>query len=61
MNLPNEGKAQHSKWLPISPEVQEGPQKNTAVAGKTINESIKTLIQKRMQSLLQPMDDESEH
>lgn len=61
MKVPNEGKEQHAKWLPISPEVQEGPKKSTPISEKTVNNSIKTLLQKKMQTLLQPMDDASEH
>ena len=51
MKTPNEGKGHQERWLTISTDPQEAPQKSPLSSGKTIDESIKVQIQKRIQTL----------
>jgi hypothetical protein len=61
MATPNINQEQSPKWIPLSSVLQETPIKNTKTSPKTIDESIKNQIQKKMQSLLKPLkDDEDE-
>lgn len=61
MATPNINQEQSPKWIPLSSVLQETPNKNTKTSTKTIDESIKNQIQKKMQALLKPLkDDEDE-
>ncbi|MFA6189305.1 MAG: hypothetical protein WC680_08505 [Sulfuricurvum sp.] len=55
MSAPNVTKEKQPKWIPL-----ETPTKSTKISNKTIDESIKTQIQKKMQTLLKPLKDEEE-
>ncbi len=57
MATPNISKEKQVKWIPL-----ESCAKSTVAPTKTIDESIKNQIQKKMQTLLKPLkDDEDEH
>jgi hypothetical protein len=61
MTNPNTNKEHPAKWIPLSPVVQGTPTKSANIASKTIDETIKNQIQKKMQALLKPLkDDEDE-
>lgn len=57
MTAPNIAKDQSVKWIPLA-DPKETPIKNTATSSKSIDESIKNQIQKKMQALLKPLKDE---
>lgn len=60
MATPNATKDQSVKWIPLT-DPKETPIKNTKTSSKSIDESIKNQIQKKMQTLLKPLkDDEDE-
>lgn len=61
MSLPNTHQNKQVKWIPLTSIAQDVSQKNTPIPAKTIDESIKNQIQKKMQTLLKPLkDDEDE-
>jgi len=61
MTTPNITKNQSVKWIPLT-DPKESPIKNTKTSSKSIDESIKNQIQKKMQTLLKPLkEDEDEH
>lgn len=56
MTAPNTVKDKSIKWIPLESSV-----KSTVAPTKTIDESIKNQIQKKIQTLLKPLkDDEDE-
>lgn len=61
MKAPNEGKGHQERWLAISTDPQEAPQKSPLSSVKTIDESIKVQIQKRIQTFLKPLENEDEN
>jgi hypothetical protein len=54
MTAPNATKDKSIKWIPLTSNPQKAPIKST----KSSNESIKNQIQKKMQTLLKPLNDE---
>jgi hypothetical protein len=48
------------KWIPLTSNPQETLIKSTKTSNKTIDESIKNQIQKKMQTLLKPLKDEED-
>lgn len=61
MAIPNINHEKQTKWIPFTSNLQETPIKNTIISGKSIDDSIKNQIQKKMQALLKPLkDDENE-
>lgn len=61
MTAPNTAKDKSVKWIPLI-DPKETPIKNTKTSSKSIDESIKNQIQKKMQTLLKPLkEDEDEH
>lgn len=62
MTTPNMSKEQPKEWIPLSPNSKEAVINNTSMSAKNINKLIKTQIQKKMQTLLNPLnDDQDEH
>jgi len=62
MTTPNMSKEQQKEWIPLSPNSKEAVINNTSMSTKNINKLIKTQIQKKMQTLLNPLnDDQDEH
>lgn len=60
MTTPNATKDQSVKWIPLT-NPQNTFIKNTKTSSKSIEESIKNQIQKKMQTLLKPLkEDEDE-
>lgn len=60
MSLPNAHQNKQVKWIPLSSNGQDVSPKSTPIPAKTIDESIKNQIQKKMHSLLKPLDDETQ-
>ncbi|MDD5210802.1 MAG: hypothetical protein PHV62_00160 [Sulfuricurvum sp.] len=61
MTTTNATKDQSVKWIPLTSNPQETAIQNTKSTNKSIEESIKNQIQKKMQTLLKPLkDDEDE-
>lgn len=61
MTPPNTTKNTSVKWIPLSTNGQEVSAQNTKPSNKSIDESIKNQIQKKMQALLKPLkEDEDE-
>ena len=61
MTAPNTVQDKSVKWIPLS-DPKETSIKNTKTSSKSIDESIKNQIQKKMQTLLKPLkEDEDEH
>lgn len=61
MTTSNEMREQHTRWLPISPSGQEVPKGSAASPSKPMGDLIKTQIQKKVQTLLKPMNDDGEN
>lgn len=62
MTVPNTAKDKPVKWIPLTSNPQNSLDKNTKISNKSIDESIKNQIQKKMQMLLKPLkEDEDEH
>ena len=62
MATPNINKEQPTKWIPLTSNPKEAVTKSTSTSSTSINELIKTQIQKKMQTLLKPVnDDQDEH
>jgi hypothetical protein len=57
MTAPNTAKDKSVKWIPMS-DPKEAPLQNIKTSSKSIDESIKNQIQKKMQALLKPLKDE---
>ena len=58
----NTAKDKPVKWIPLTSNPQNNLDKNTKTSNKSIDESIKNQIQKKMQTLLKPLnDDQDEH
>ena len=60
MTTPNTAKDQSGKWIPLTSNPQDTLIKNTKTSSKSIDESIKNQIQKKMQTLLKPLKDDEE-
>ena len=58
MATPNTAKDKSVKWIPLTSNPQEASKKTTSTPAKSINDAIKTQIQKTMQTLLKPSKDE---
>lgn len=58
MTPPNATKDKAVKWIPLSSNPQETLTKTPKTSTKSIDESIKNQIQKKMQTLLKPLKDE---
>ncbi|MDP1784268.1 MAG: hypothetical protein Q8K81_02455 [Sulfuricurvum sp.] len=62
MTTSNETREQHTRWLPIiSPSGQEVPKESAALPSKPMGELIKTQIQKKIQILLKPINDDGQN
>ena len=48
------------KWIPLTSNPQEAAKKNTVIPTKSIDEAIKTQIQKKMNKLLKPLNDDED-
>lgn len=59
MTTPNTAKDKSIKWIPLT-DPKEISIKNTKTSSKSIDESIKNQIQKKMQALLKPLKDEED-
>lgn len=61
MAIPNINQEKQSKWIPLTSNPQETPMTNTKISSKSIDDTIKNQIQKKMQALLKTLkDDEDE-
>jgi hypothetical protein len=60
LTTPNIAKDQSVKWIPLTTNPQETPTKSTKISNKSIDETIKNQIQKKMQTLLKPLKDEED-
>lgn len=61
MTTPNTAKDKPVKWIPLTSSPQNNLDQNTKTSNKSIDESIKNQIHKKMQALLKPLkDDEDE-
>lgn len=59
MTAPNTAKDKSVKWIPFGTS-QESPIKSVKTSDKSINESIKNQIQKKMQALLKPLQEDED-
>lgn len=60
MTAPDISKEQSAKWIPLLPNSQETVIKKSSIPGTKINELIKTQVQKKMQMLLKPLNDDQD-
>lgn len=62
MATPNISKGKEAKWIPLPSNPKEATIQSSSISTSRIDELIKTQVQKKMQTLLKPLnDDQDEH